>query len=109
VPLIAERFFAARGVNCCAQPPAAVDLYNVNTNWPAETATPADVTAPVDQAIGAGSWLVFGFHAVGVAPGEWSAVPQEAHDALVAHLVTRKSELWVATFGAVADYVERCR
>lgn len=109
VPLIEERFFAARGVNCCAQVPAAVDLYNVNTNWPAETATAADVTTPVDQAIAAGSWLVFGFHAVGAAPGEWSAVPQEAHDALVAHLVAKKSEIWVATFGAVADYVKRCR
>src|SRR5262245_64780827 len=51
VPLIEERFFAARGVNCCAQTPDAIDLYNVNTYWPPETATADEVTAQVDQAM----------------------------------------------------------
>jgi hypothetical protein len=109
VPLIESRFFAARGVNCCALAPSAVNLYDVNTYWPPSDATAATITAPIDEALASGTFLVYGFHAVGESPGEWSAVPQVAHDALVAYLAQKKSELWVTTFGEAASYVKRCR
>jgi peptidoglycan/xylan/chitin deacetylase (PgdA/CDA1 family) len=108
VPLIEARFSAARGVNCCALPASSVNLYDVNTYWPPSDATEATITAPVDEAVANGTFLVYGFHAVGDSPGEWSAVPQVAHDALVAYLA-EKSDVWVTTFGAAADYVKRCR
>ena len=109
VPLLESRFFAARGVNCCALAPSSVDLSNVNTYWPPSDATATTITAPVDQAMASGSLLVYGFHAVDDSPGEWSAVPQAAHDALVAYLAEKKASLWVTTFGEATSYVKRCR
>jgi peptidoglycan/xylan/chitin deacetylase (PgdA/CDA1 family) len=109
VPEIEARFVAARGVNCCALGPSAVNLYDVNTYWPPADATAATITAPIDEAIVSGAFLVYGFHAVGNSPGEWSAVPQVAHDALVAYLAQKKSDVWVTTFGEAASYVKRCR
>lgn len=108
VPLIQARFSAARGVNCCALAPRDVDLYDVNTYWPPEDATLSSIVSPIDEAIQKGALLVYGFHAVGEAPGEWSSVPQAAHDALVAYLAEKRTEVWVTTFGAATSYVRRC-
>lgn len=58
----------------------------------------------VDEAIKQGALVVFLFHGVG---GEHGLdVSKEAHDALIAYLDKKKSDLWVAPMIDVVDYVK---
>ena len=96
VPLISERFAAARGVA-----PGLVKSGVVLSNVPAtfSTAEAAQLIAIADGARVSGAWVVFGFHGVG---GDHTPVSAEAHEALLAYLDEQRSEFYVATFGELA-------
>jgi peptidoglycan/xylan/chitin deacetylase (PgdA/CDA1 family) len=96
VPLIKERFSAARGV-APGVVKAGADLSNVPATF--STGDAAELIAIADGAISGGGWVVFGFHGVG---GDHTPVTAEAHEALLAHLDERRADIYVATFGEMA-------
>ena len=122
-PLVAARFFAARVSDGGMADPAQVDLQHV-PQLDTGGKTGAELTAMVDQAIAAKSWLVLLFHGVGAetltCPQNLGYQPQtcminylttstEAHAALVQYLADKKTEVWTATFKEVANYIKSNR
>lgn len=96
VPLIQERFSAARGVAPGLVKPG-VNLAHVPATFSMGDA--AQLIAIADGAKAAGAWVVFGFHGVG---GDHSPVTAEAHEALLAYLAEHADEFHVGTFGELA-------
>ena len=96
IPLIKERFSAARGV-APAPVKAGVDLYNVPATFsmgPAET-----LIALAEQAKAQGTWVVYGFHGIGA---DSNITPADAHEALLTYLDEQSDAFYVATFGELA-------
>jgi len=58
----------------------------------------------VDKVRATGGLGVMGFHGVG---GDYLIVTADAHKELVEYLKAHQSEIWVAPFGEVMDYVTR--
>ncbi len=108
VPLVEERFAAARGTTWAVAAPSSVDLFNVPSAFPPETSTGADIVALIQSAQANGGWVVVGMHGISAA-GEYLNLSQPAHDAIVDYLVTSAGAIWAAPFGTVAEYVARCR
>ena len=91
VPLLEERFTAARGV-VGSVITTLTDPFNVPAYF--LTGTGAQLTAVVDNAISQNGWVVFGFHGVG---GDHSSVALDAHEELLAHI--EANSVPVLTFG----------
>lgn len=96
VPLIEERFLAARGVSSSIAG-RSPDFFNVPAYFLKTTG--ADLIARAEAALVAKDWLVYGFHGVG---GDWEIVPAEAHDELLDYLNDHSDDFVVAPFGQVA-------
>lgn len=96
VPLIQERFSAARGVVPGAVQ-AGVNLWNVPATF--STGTGAELIALAEQAKNGGTWVVFGFHGIG---GDTNAIAADAHAELVTYLDEQRDALYVATFRELA-------
>lgn len=101
VPLVAERFSAARGWGERPNDPAVVDLWYLGS-WACEGNTADELIAYAQAALEQQRWAVFCFHGVG---GDHIAVSAEAFQALVDHLATRSHQLWTATLAQVAAHV----
>jgi peptidoglycan/xylan/chitin deacetylase (PgdA/CDA1 family) len=96
VSLVKDRFSAARGVSP-GLVQAGVDLGHVPATF--TTGDAAELIALAESAKNGGGWVVFGFHGVG---GDHTPVSAEAHEALLAHLDEKRSEIYVGTFGELA-------
>lgn len=96
VPLLRERFAAARGVSP-GQVRAGVDLWHVPATF--STGTGAALIAIAEAANSAGTWVVYGFHGIG---GDSNAIDAAAHEQLLTYLDEHRSEYYVATFRELA-------
>jgi len=108
VPLVKERFRAARGVSGVVAEPANVDMFNVPAWFPPSSSDGSDVIAFIQRAEQSHGWAVIGVHGVSEA-GEYLQLPQAAHDKTLTYLAEHASTLWTAPFGTVADNVLACR
>lgn len=108
VPLVKERFRAARGVVPAVGDPAQVDLYNVPALFPPTGSDGSDALELIERAEQQGGWAVIGVHGV-TESGEYLQLGQAAHERILAHLAERRPQLWTAPFGTVADAVAACR
>ncbi len=120
-PLVAARFFAARGSDTRIADPEAVDLYHVSL-LDALGKTGDELRAMVDQAILQKGWLVFLFHGVGadttcpkldyqptVCMINYLVTSAAAHQSLIEYLDQKKAQVWTATFKDVAQRVQTQR
>ncbi|HVY31864.1 MAG TPA: polysaccharide deacetylase family protein [Polyangiaceae bacterium] len=108
VPLVQERFRAARGVAASVADPASVDLFNVPALFPPPTSDGTDVLDLVQRAEAQHGWAVIGVHGVTEA-GEYLQLQKAAHDKIIAYLAQHRATLWTAPFGSVVDAVLACR
>lgn len=104
VPLVKERFLAARGVEARVADPWQDALELVPAIDGARSA--AELVALLDEAEAAGGWLVLIFHGVGA---DHLTVALEAHEALLEQLTKRRGAIWIETFRNVAAHVSACR
>jgi peptidoglycan/xylan/chitin deacetylase (PgdA/CDA1 family) len=107
VPLVKQRFRAARGVAGVVAAPESVDLFNVPALFPPRTSDGADVIVFIERAEQSHGWAVIGVHGVSEA-GEYLQLSQPAHDKIVAYLADHANTIWTAPFGTVADVVAAC-
>lgn len=108
VPLVQQRFRAARGVAASVADPSTVDLFNVPALFPPPSSDGTDVLDLIQRAEASHGWAVIGVHGV-TEGGEYLQMSQAAHDKLLAYLEAHKSTVWTAPFGSVADAVLACR
>ena len=108
IPLVKERFSAARGTTWAVADPKTVDLFNVPSAFPPTTSDGSDFITLIKSAETSGGWAVLGVHGVSAA-GEYLQLPQPAHDAIVKYLKDNAARIWTAPFGAVAAHVAACR
>jgi peptidoglycan/xylan/chitin deacetylase (PgdA/CDA1 family) len=101
VPAIEKRFAAARGVANRVTNPASDSLFEVPSA--PGNARGIDLIDWVEQALRSGGWVVFTFHGVA---GDYLAVQNDAHEALLAYLEKNKARVWTERFGTVAQYVK---
>jgi peptidoglycan/xylan/chitin deacetylase (PgdA/CDA1 family) len=104
VPLVRERFLAARGVEARVADPWQDALDQVPAIDGARSAE--ELIQVVEQAEATGGWLVLLFHGVG---GDHLPVALEVHEALLDHLTKRRGAIWTETFRNVAAFVSGCR
>jgi peptidoglycan/xylan/chitin deacetylase (PgdA/CDA1 family) len=104
VPLVKERFAAARGVQAVVAM-GGFDPYDTPGNF--MTGSGALLVARVKAAArGPGGWVIFGFHGVG---GDHLSVTAEAHEELLAYLAAHRDTVWTAPFGTVAACYAQAR
>lgn len=108
VPLVKERFAAARGVGAAVADPGSVDLFSVPALFPPSSTDGTDAIALFERAAATGGWAVIGFHGISE-QGEYLQLTQAAHDRIVAYLAEHRSEIWTAPFGEVARAVAECQ
>jgi peptidoglycan/xylan/chitin deacetylase (PgdA/CDA1 family) len=108
VPLVKERFAAARGVGAAVADPGSVDLFSVPALFPPSSSDGSDVIAFVERAAASGGWAVLGFHGIGE-QGEYLQLSLAAHDRIAAYLAEHRAEIWTAPFGEVARAIAECR
>ena len=108
VPLVKQRFRAARGVAGAVADPTSVDLYDVPALFPPQSSDGSDVIAFIQRAAQSHGWAVIGVHGVSEA-GEYLQLSQPAHDKTIAYLAEHQKDIWTAPFGTVADVVAACR
>lgn len=108
VPLVKERFRAARGVAGVVAEPANVDLFNVPALFPPSSSDGSDAIAFIQRAEHSHGWAVIGVHGVSEA-GEYLQLPQAAHDKVLDYLSEHASTIWTAPFGTVAAAIAACR
>ena len=96
IPLIQERFTAARGVS-----PGPVqegtNLFNVPATF--STGTAEALIALAEQAKANGTWVVYGFHGIGA---DSNLIAADAHEGLLAYLEEQRDAIYVATFRELA-------
>jgi peptidoglycan-N-acetylglucosamine deacetylase len=107
LPLVRERFVAARGVAGVVAQPEWLDLFDVPAYFPPESSDGSDVLEHIERARRSRGWAVIGVHGVSDA-GEYLKWSQQAHDKVVAFLAEHRAELWTAPFGTVAQFVAAC-
>ena len=103
IPLVKERFFAARGTKGGFEIPrkGKIDLFDVKT----VAGNQRDLAFQLDQVTAARNehgWLVFMFHGVG---GDYLAISAEDHKELLRFL-QNDDAVWVATFQDAAAWVK---
>jgi peptidoglycan/xylan/chitin deacetylase (PgdA/CDA1 family) len=108
VPIVEQRYRAARGVTAAVAEPAKVDLFAVPALFPASSSDGSEVIAFVERAVSSGGWAVIGVHGVSEA-GEYLQWAQPAHDKVLAYLAEHASTIYTAPFGTVADVVSACQ
>jgi peptidoglycan/xylan/chitin deacetylase (PgdA/CDA1 family) len=108
VPLVQERFAAARGVGAAVADPGSVDLFSVPALFPPSSTDGSDAIAFFERAAATGGWAVIGFHGISE-QGEYLQLTQAAHDRIVAYLAEHRGQIWTAPFGEVARVVAACQ
>lgn len=108
VPLVQQRYRAARGVAAAVAEPSSVDLFSVPALFPPSSSDGTDLLAFVERAVSSGGWAVIGMHGVSEA-GEYLQLAQPAHDKLLAYLAEHASSIYTAPFGTVAEVVAACQ
>jgi peptidoglycan/xylan/chitin deacetylase (PgdA/CDA1 family) len=108
IPLVKQRYRAARGVAAAVAEPGSVDLFSVPALFPPTSSDGSDLLAFVEGAVASGGWAVIGVHGVSAA-GEYLQLAQLAHDKLLAYLAEHASSIYTAPFGTVADVVAACQ
>jgi peptidoglycan/xylan/chitin deacetylase (PgdA/CDA1 family) len=122
MPLVAQRFLAARASKSGVADPRTVDLQAVPL-FGTTDATGPEMIAHVDEAIAAGGWTVFIFHGVGpedkscdinvfdlnACALNYLTTPLDAHQQLIDYLASKQSDVWVATFKDVAQHIAASR
>ncbi len=108
VPLVQERFRAARGVAGVVADPRSSDPFNVPALFPPSSKDGADAIAFIQRAEQSGGWAVLGVHGVSD-EGEYLQLPLSAHEAILSYLAERRARIWTAPFGVVADAAAACR
>jgi peptidoglycan/xylan/chitin deacetylase (PgdA/CDA1 family) len=96
IPLIQQRFTAARGTSP-GQIQAGVNLYNVPTTF--STGTGDALIALAEAAKANGTWVVYGFHGIGA---DSNVIDASYHEALLTYLDEQSDAIYVATFGELA-------
>lgn len=96
IPLIRERFAAARGVSPVVAG-LSPDPFNVPSLF--YKTTSADMIESLQEARKDGSWVVYGFHGIG---GDWEILSTQAHEEFLSYLAARKDEFYVAPFREIA-------
>lgn len=107
VPLVQERFRAARGVAGVVADPEHVDLFNVPALFAPTSSDGSDVVAFIERAKETHGWAVIGVHGVGDA-GEYLQLSSAAHEKVLSYLAEHH-DVWTAPFGNVADALATCR
>jgi peptidoglycan/xylan/chitin deacetylase (PgdA/CDA1 family) len=108
VPLVEERFAAARGVVPAVAIPEQVDLFNVPALFPPDGSDGSDVVALIERAQQSGGWAVVGVHGIDD-DGAPLHMRQATHDRVVSYLAEHRAEIWTAPFGSVVSAVLACR
>lgn len=108
VPLVKERFRAARGVAPIVADPAQVDLLSVPALFPPSGSDGSDAIELIESAAQSGGWAVLGVHGIGEGP-PYLQLSEAAHERVLGYLAQHRARLWVAPFGTVADAVVACR
>lgn len=105
VPVVAERFRAARAGGEQPNDPRVTDLHCL-MSYAAEGAGADDLIAYAERAADDGGWAIFTFHGVG---GDHLSVDAQAFGALTRYLSGQRNRLWTATLIEVADRVHARR
>ena len=58
----------------------------------------------VDLALAQGGWSVFLIHGIEGTPWGFSPIPKKTYTGILDHLVLKKKEIWVASFGEIGAY-----
>ena len=101
IPLVAERFRAARGWGERPNDPTVADLWYLGS-WAVEGNSGQELIDYAESAIEQGRWAVFCFHGVG---GDHIAIDAQAFQMLLDHLSASSDRLWTAPLVDVADHV----
>lgn len=105
VPVVAQRFRAARAGGERPNDPGVTDLHCL-MSLAAENTTAEELIAYAESAAASGSWAIFTFHGVG---GDHLQVEADAFGALVQHLAAERHRLWTAPLIEVADQISSWR
>lgn len=108
IPLVQQRFRAARGVVGVVADPAHVDLFRVPALFPPSSSDGSDALELIARAEASHGWAVIGVHGVTEA-GEYLQLSAAAHDKILGYLKAHADSVWTAPFGSVADAVLACR
>jgi len=104
VELVEREFVAIRlGHGAVVEDMAMLDPYAVSVDTPADV-TGAQLIAIVEDAARQDTMANLTFHGVG---GDYLAVSNEAHEALLDHLARHPDMYWVAPFIEIMQYVRR--
>ena len=104
VELIEQGFVAIRlGNGAVVEDMATLDPHAVSVDTPAEV-TGAQLIAIVEEAARKGTMASLTFHGVG---GDYLAVSNEAHEALLDYLASHRDVYWVAPFVEIMKYVRQ--
>ena len=105
VPVVAQRFLAARTQGQQANHPSRCDFHHL-WSWPSERLNAATLVGYCELAADAGSWCIFTFH--GVHEGHLPVADVDL-DQLCAHLHRHRNRLWVAPVIEVARRIRQWR
>jgi peptidoglycan-N-acetylglucosamine deacetylase len=101
VPVVAERFKAARGTGERANHPELIDLSYI-WSYDAGGHSAEDMIAYVEDAVQKNLWGIICMHGVG---GEHISVSTEALDGLCGHLAENSDRIWTATVIEIANAI----
>ncbi|HCL30857.1 MAG TPA: hypothetical protein DIC52_20795 [Candidatus Latescibacteria bacterium] len=105
VPVVAERFRAARAGGERPNDPSITDLHCL-MSYAAEGADADDLIGYAQTAAQDGAWAIYTFHGVG---GDHLSVQAEAFSDLTRYLVDQRHRFWTASIIDVADHVHARR
>ncbi|MGH8074436.1 MAG: polysaccharide deacetylase family protein [Lysobacter sp.] len=104
VELVGREFVAIRlGNGAVVEDMATLDPHAVSVGTPAQVSG-AQLIAIVEEAARKGTMASLTFHGVG---GDYLAVSNEAHEALLDHLARHRDVYWVAPFVEIMKYVRQ--
>jgi peptidoglycan/xylan/chitin deacetylase (PgdA/CDA1 family) len=101
VPVVAERFKAARGGGERANNPDLIDL-SYTWAWAVNGHTGQQMIDYVETAVASGQWAIICMHGVG---GEHIAIETEALAECVDHLAANRDRIWTSSMIEVAEYI----
>ncbi len=102
IPLVKEKFLAARGVTWRHAYPDAIEMTMIPC-FAVNGKTGPEMIELAKEAEMTNSWAVFLFHGVG---GDWIPTDAQAHEELLKYLSDNRDKYWIAPFGEVAKYIK---
>ena len=104
VPVIKEKFSAARGVTEEIADPENVDLYDAPCFG--VTCGAKGMIDIVEKALETGGWAIILFHGIG---GDYISVEASAHREFLHYLAAEKKNVITAPFGEISGLIEKSR